>query len=92
MGNVEDDVYLESDAEREEYVLSQTGLIFRGASKSPSALHWNFAQVRKDEQQQYEMVCLCHCVVSKYVYSKYFTAKLVVLHMSGYYVYVSVFW
>lgn len=45
MVTIEDDVYLESAAEREEYVLSQTGLIFRGASKSPSALHWNFAQV-----------------------------------------------
>lgn len=43
----EDDVYLESAAEREEYVLNKTGLIFRGHAKSPTPLHWNFAQVRK---------------------------------------------
>ena len=45
---VEDDVYLESAAERDEYVLNQTGLIFRGTAKDPTPLNWNFAQVRKD--------------------------------------------
>ena len=41
-------MYLESAAEREEYVLNKTGLIFRGTAKNPTALRWNFAQVRKD--------------------------------------------
>lgn len=49
----EDDVYLESAAEREEYVLNKTGLIFRGTSKNPTPLHWNFAQVSNS---------LCMCV------------------------------
>jgi len=38
-------VYLESVAEREEYVLNKTGLIFRGHQKNPTPLYWNFAQV-----------------------------------------------
>ena len=45
---IDDDVYLESAAEREEYVLNKTGIIFRGTLDNPSSLHWNFAQVRKD--------------------------------------------
>ena len=49
----EDDVYLESAAEREEYVLNKTGLIFRGTSKNPTPLHWNFAQVR------HGVACMC---------------------------------
>ena len=49
-------MYLESAAEREEYVLNKTGLIFRGTSKNPTPLHWNFAQVSNG-------VCvLCACV------------------------------
>ena len=41
-------MYLESAAERDEYVLNQKGLIFRGTSKDPTPLNWNFAQVRQD--------------------------------------------
>ena len=41
-------MYLESAAERDEYVLNKTGLLFRGTARNPSPLQWNFAQVRKN--------------------------------------------
>ncbi|KAK7129384.1 hypothetical protein R3I94_017557 [Phoxinus phoxinus] len=39
-----DSVYLASEAEREEYVLSQDGLIYRGIPKRITALPWSFGQ------------------------------------------------
>ncbi len=41
----EDSVYLASEAEREEYVLSQDGLIYRGIPKRITVLPWTFGQV-----------------------------------------------
>ena len=61
----EDDAYLESAAEREEYVLNKTGLIFRGTYKNPTGLHWNFAQVRNAlcvHVRACMCVCVCMCV------------------------------
>ncbi|KAF4096311.1 protein-glutamine gamma-glutamyltransferase 2a [Onychostoma macrolepis] len=40
----QDSVYLASEAEREEYVLSQDGLIFRGIHKHITVLPWTFGQ------------------------------------------------
>ena len=46
---VEDDVYIDDDELRKEYVLSDTGLIYRGSSKhgawSISPKRWNYGQV-----------------------------------------------
>jgi len=42
---IDDGVYLESEAKREEYVLNNNGMIFRGNLKRPSPMHWNYAQV-----------------------------------------------
>ncbi|XP_034167567.2 protein-glutamine gamma-glutamyltransferase 2a isoform X1 [Pangasianodon hypophthalmus] len=39
-----DSVYLASEAERQEYVLSQDGLIYRGKPKHISTLPWTFGQ------------------------------------------------
>ncbi|XP_051946946.1 protein-glutamine gamma-glutamyltransferase 2-like [Xyrauchen texanus] len=39
-----DSVYLISEAEREEYILSQDGLIYRGIPKRITALPWTFGQ------------------------------------------------
>ncbi|XP_051517144.1 protein-glutamine gamma-glutamyltransferase 2a [Myxocyprinus asiaticus] len=39
-----DSVYLMSEAEREEYILSQDGLIYRGIPKRITALPWTFGQ------------------------------------------------
>lgn len=44
----EDGVYLEKEAERQEYVLSDSGLIWRGTAKRLRPCPWNFAQYEKD--------------------------------------------
>lgn len=38
-------MYLASEAERQEYVLSQDGLIYRGKPKHITILPWTFGQV-----------------------------------------------
>lgn len=38
-------MYLASEAERQEYVLSQDGLIYRGKPKHITTLPWTFGQV-----------------------------------------------
>jgi len=43
---IDDDVYMESAAEREEYVLNNVGLIFRGNIQKSIPVCWNYAQVR----------------------------------------------
>lgn len=71
---VEDDVYLESAAEREEYVLSKTGMIFRGTHKSPTGLHWNFAQVGKPSMNSNNLkmlICLVQPVNFLYFINMY---------------------
>ncbi|TRY98566.1 hypothetical protein DNTS_005270, partial [Danionella cerebrum] len=45
---VKDSVYLASEAEREEYVLAQDGLIYRGTPKRITALPWGFGQFEPD--------------------------------------------
>ncbi|XP_038606499.1 protein-glutamine gamma-glutamyltransferase 2 [Tachyglossus aculeatus] len=40
----EDSVYLEDEKEREEYVLSQYGVIYQGSHKFINPTHWNFGQ------------------------------------------------
>lgn len=40
-----DDVYLNSEEERREYVLSQQGFIYQGSVKFIKSVPWNFGQV-----------------------------------------------
>lgn len=42
----EDDVYMEGEEERNEYVLNDVGRIWVGASTSPSSIPWLYAQFR----------------------------------------------
>ena len=42
---LDDDVYMEDNAERHEYVLKQHGQIFRGHWKYPRPVDWYFGQV-----------------------------------------------
>jgi hypothetical protein len=46
---LDDDVYLESEELRQEYVLNDVGLIYRGSASNGAygitALHWEFGQV-----------------------------------------------
>ena len=42
---IDDDVYMESEAERKEYVLNNNGIIFCGSLQIPISVHWNYAQV-----------------------------------------------
>lgn len=41
----EDDVFLDSEEERQEYVLNDSGIIFRGVEKHIRAQGWNYGQV-----------------------------------------------
>ncbi|ELK34498.1 Protein-glutamine gamma-glutamyltransferase 6 [Myotis davidii] len=43
----EDDVFLASEEERQEYVLNDSGIIFRGVEKCIRAQGWNFGQVSR---------------------------------------------
>lgn len=43
----EDDVFLASEEERQEYVLNDSGIIFRGVEKHIRAQGWNFGQVSR---------------------------------------------
>lgn len=43
----EDDVFLDSEEERQEYVLNDSGVIFRGVEKHIRAQGWNFGQVSR---------------------------------------------
>ena len=40
-----DAVYLDSDEERQEYVLTQQGFIYQGSAKFIKNIPWNFGQV-----------------------------------------------
>ena len=40
-----DDVYLDSDEERQEYVLTQQGFVYQGSAKFIKSIPWNFGQV-----------------------------------------------
>uniref|UniRef100_A0A671F3X8 protein-glutamine gamma-glutamyltransferase n=2 Tax=Rhinolophus ferrumequinum TaxID=59479 RepID=A0A671F3X8_RHIFE len=44
----EDDVFLASEDERQEYVLNDNGIIFRGVEKHIQAQGWNFGQFEED--------------------------------------------
>ncbi|XP_057560060.1 protein-glutamine gamma-glutamyltransferase 6 [Hippopotamus amphibius kiboko] len=44
----EDDVFLASEEERQEYVLSDSGIIFRGVEKHIRAQGWNFGQFEEN--------------------------------------------
>uniref|UniRef100_A0A8D1Z0J6 protein-glutamine gamma-glutamyltransferase n=2 Tax=Sus scrofa TaxID=9823 RepID=A0A8D1Z0J6_PIG len=44
----EDDVFLASEEERQEYVLNDSGIIFRGVEKHIRAQGWNFGQFEED--------------------------------------------
>ena len=43
----DDAVYLSDEEEREEYVLNDVGIIYRGTTKWISPKKWNFGQVSK---------------------------------------------
>jgi hypothetical protein len=43
----EDDVFLASEEERQEYVLNDSGIIFRGVEKHIRAQGWNYGQVSR---------------------------------------------
>lgn len=42
---VADAVYMDSDQERQEYVLTQQGFIYQGSAKFINGIPWNFGQV-----------------------------------------------
>ena len=42
----EDWVYLPQEAERQEYVMAEEGIIYRGSADRIGPLAWNFGQVR----------------------------------------------
>nr|XP_015004892.2 protein-glutamine gamma-glutamyltransferase 6 isoform X1 [Macaca mulatta] len=44
----EDDVFLASEEERQEYVLNDSGIIFRGVEKHIRAQGWNYGQFEED--------------------------------------------
>ncbi|XP_016071279.1 PREDICTED: protein-glutamine gamma-glutamyltransferase 6 isoform X1 [Miniopterus natalensis] len=44
----EDDVFLASEEERQEYVLNDSGIIFRGVEKCIRAQGWNYGQFEED--------------------------------------------
>ncbi|KAM6163822.1 protein-glutamine gamma-glutamyltransferase 6 [Rhynchocyon petersi] len=44
----EDDVFLDSEEERQEYVLNDSGVIFRGVEKHIRAQGWNYGQFEED--------------------------------------------
>lgn len=43
--SIADAVYLDSDEERREYVLTQQGFIYQGSAKFIKSIPWNFGQV-----------------------------------------------
>uniref|UniRef100_A0A3Q1LKI3 Transglutaminase 6 n=1 Tax=Bos taurus TaxID=9913 RepID=A0A3Q1LKI3_BOVIN len=47
----EDDVFLDSEEERQEYVLNDSGIIFRGVEKRIRAQGWNFGQVNSNNDR-----------------------------------------
>jgi len=48
MGRSDDQVYLEGEKERAEYVLADSGLIWRGSHSRMRPCAWNFAQFEAD--------------------------------------------
>lgn len=44
----EDSVYIEGENQRVEYILSDTGLIWRGTTNRPRPSVWKYAQFEKD--------------------------------------------
>ncbi|OCT62796.1 hypothetical protein XELAEV_18043887mg [Xenopus laevis] len=46
--NPEDQVYMSNEAERNEYVLNETGLIFTGSANSRGSRRWDYAQFEGD--------------------------------------------
>ncbi|OCT60526.1 protein-glutamine gamma-glutamyltransferase E [Xenopus laevis] len=46
--NQEDQVYMSNEAERNEYVLNETGLIFTGSSSFKGSRRWDYAQFEGD--------------------------------------------
>ena len=45
--HVEDDSYVEDDADRQNYLLSDVGCIWRGTSRRKVPVKWEFGQVNK---------------------------------------------
>ena len=43
-----DSVYLSDEKEREEYVMEDRGLIWRGTTRSSHPCHWNFGQFEEN--------------------------------------------
>ena len=63
-----DQVYLENEAERQEYVLNDTGRVYQGAAKQIQAKPWVFGQVRrialKHRDVKTNLICgTCHTLV-----------------------------
>uniref|UniRef100_UPI00398E864B protein-glutamine gamma-glutamyltransferase 2-like n=1 Tax=Pristiophorus japonicus TaxID=55135 RepID=UPI00398E864B len=44
----EDEVFLNSDLQRDEYVMNETGIIYAGATEDISFFSWNFGQFEED--------------------------------------------
>ena len=42
----DDAVYMENDQQRNEYVMEDSGYIWRGTSHRPEKIPWNFGQVK----------------------------------------------
>ncbi|XP_042224998.1 annulin-like isoform X2 [Homarus americanus] len=55
----DDAVYLEGDAEKKEYVLNDSGLIWRGTTKCHRPCPWNFAQF-----EEHVMECVLYVLTS----------------------------
>ena len=53
----DDSVWMSDEAEREEYVLNETGLIWAGTSWDKFTWHWNFAQVSNEMSVWQGSVC-----------------------------------
>lgn len=45
--NLDDEVFLPNEAQRQEYILNQDGIIYQGTENAILAQPWDFSQVRK---------------------------------------------
>lgn len=55
----DDAVYLPEESHLQEYVMNETGIIYRGTSEYISSIPWNYGQVTRTQ-----FYCVCFCQVS----------------------------
>ncbi|EGV92446.1 Protein-glutamine gamma-glutamyltransferase 6 [Cricetulus griseus] len=60
----EDDVFLDSEEERQEYVLNDSGIIFRGVEKHIRAQGWNYGQLLW-EQFEEDILNICLSILDR---------------------------